>query len=69
MQIIEEIQSSCEAEFHQPLLDYLHAKQLGITAVPYIPKWDIGPLHQLCQLSLLWQKAGFERQAGELAHF
>ncbi len=36
---------------------------------PYIPKWDFMPLQKLCRLALLWQEAGFQKEASELAYW
>lgn len=69
MELFEEIQSGCEAGFCQPLISFLRAKKEGRNPPPYIPRWDLMPLHQLCQLALLWSEAGFKKEAGELAHW
>lgn len=62
--------SGCEeAGWCQPLLDHMRSKLSGKTTPPYIPQWDLAPLHQLCQLALLWNAAGFAAEAGQLAYF
>lgn len=68
-ELFEEIHSSCEADLYQPLLGYIHAKKMGRNTPPYIPQWDFSALHHLCKWALLWQIAGFQREAGELAYW
>ncbi len=63
------IRSSNETVENQLLLDYLRAKKGEKVAPPYLPRCDFGSLSQLCQLALLWQEAGFEKEAGQLAHW
>lgn len=58
-----------EAGWRQPLISYIRAKKSGKVIPPYIPKWELMPVHELCQLALLWKTAGFEKEAGQLAHF
>jgi hypothetical protein len=67
MKLFDEIHSSCEADAYQPLLDFLRLKKKGRAPPPYIPKWDLMPIHKLCKLALLWQEAGFEIEARQLA--
>lgn len=66
---LQDIQSGCEADLCQPLIAFLRAKKEGRSAPPFIPQWDLMPLHKLCQLALLWSRNGFEREAGQLAHW
>jgi len=69
MELLEEIQPGCEADLFQPLLACLHVKKTGKIAPPYIPEWAPMPLHQLCQLALLWEKVGYQQEACNLAHW
>ncbi len=61
------VHASCEADFYRPLFAYLHAKKMGKDVPPYIPKWDLLPLHKQCVLALLWKEAGLIHEAGLLA--
>lgn len=69
--LAEEItHSGCEeAGWCQPLVRCMRFRLAGKTTPPYIPQWDLAPLHQLCQRALLWHAAGFSTEAGQLAHF
>lgn len=69
MQLFDETHSSCEADLYQPLLGYIHAKKSDRNTPPFIPKWSLMPVHKLCKLALLWQEAGFVREAGQLARW
>ncbi|HSX11495.1 MAG TPA: hypothetical protein VLF94_07275 [Chlamydiales bacterium] len=61
----EDLEASC----FWPLISYVRAKNSKTHAPPYIPHWDLMPLHKLCQLALLWKSAGFVKEAGQLAHW
>ncbi len=69
MELFNLLQSSCEADFHQPLFDYLRCRHSGQTTPPYIPVCDLKPIEQLAKLALLWNEAGFAKEAGQLAHW
>jgi len=69
MDLFSESHTSCEADIYQPLLAFIRDKKLGCNSPPYIPKWELMPVHKLCKLALLWQEAGFEKEAGRLAHW
>lgn len=64
--MFDETHSSCEADVDQPLSAYLRAKKRGRLTPPYIPKCNLMPVHKLCKLVLLWNEAGFKKEAGAL---
>jgi hypothetical protein len=67
MELFNTLQSSCEAGFDQPLIDFLEKKKNGKNPPPYTPRCSIQPLYKLAQLALLWNEAGFVKEARELA--
>lgn len=67
MELFKDIQTGCEADSFQPLLAYLRSKKSGRTTPPYFPQWKLLSLQKLCELALLWQEAGFGKEASELA--
>lgn len=69
MELFNESQASCEAEFDQPLIAYLRAKKEGRTVAPFVPEWDLSQISKLCRKALAWSVCGFKKEAGELAHF
>ncbi len=52
--------ASCEADLCRPLLAYIQAKKTGKNPPPYVPKWDIAPLHELFEFASLLETAGFD---------
>jgi hypothetical protein len=69
MELFNEIQSGCEADACQPLIAYLDAQKRGKFTPPYVPTWDLMPLHKLCRLARLWSEAGFTEEAGKLVYW
>lgn len=62
MELFNERLEGREADIYRPLMAYLRDKNK-----PYIPRWDLMPLHKQCRLALLWKEAGFTEEAGRLA--
>jgi hypothetical protein len=73
MELFDElIHSGCidlEAGWCQPLISYMREKKMGRLIAPFVPKWDLMPLHKLCQQALLWNAAGFQKEAGQLSYW
>lgn len=62
MELFNERLEGREADIYRPLMAYLRDKNK-----PYIPRWELMPLHKQCRLALLWKEAGFTEEAGRLA--
>lgn len=45
------------------------ARKKGLFFSPFVPQFHLLSLPKQCQLALLWQLAGAEKQAGQLAHW
>ncbi len=64
-----ELFNDVAADFCQPLIDYLLAKERGEHVAPYAPEFKPASFTKLCALALMWHRAGFQQEAGKLAQF